>query len=74
MRNSAGEALEAGLQAAVLGAASQLWALLQVKQVRELSVPTMEGSATLKDPGRSTICVLPSHLIGLEQLPKVQCS
>ncbi|XP_073212471.1 FIGNL1-interacting regulator of recombination and mitosis isoform X2 [Lepidochelys kempii] len=31
--NSAGEALEAGLQAAVLGAASQLWALLQVKQV-----------------------------------------
>ncbi|XP_074858467.1 FIGNL1-interacting regulator of recombination and mitosis isoform X2 [Carettochelys insculpta] len=31
--NSAGDTLEGGLQAAILGTASQLWALLQVKQV-----------------------------------------
>uniref|UniRef100_A0A674IV84 Uncharacterized protein n=1 Tax=Terrapene triunguis TaxID=2587831 RepID=A0A674IV84_9SAUR len=39
--NSAGDTLEAGLQAAALGAASQLWALLKGKQVRELTVPTI---------------------------------
>ncbi|XP_067388660.1 FIGNL1-interacting regulator of recombination and mitosis isoform X4 [Emydura macquarii macquarii] len=35
--NSAGDALEAGLQAAVLEAVSHLWALLQVKQVSSQS-------------------------------------
>ncbi|EMP34529.1 hypothetical protein UY3_08359, partial [Chelonia mydas] len=42
VRNSAGEALEAGLQAAVLGAASQLWALLQVKQVFAMQASLLE--------------------------------
>ncbi|XP_077680292.1 FIGNL1-interacting regulator of recombination and mitosis isoform X2 [Eretmochelys imbricata] len=46
--NSAGEALEAGLQAAVLGAASQLWALLQVKQVS--SQPCLQQTLCLLLP------------------------
>ncbi|KAM9130529.1 FIGNL1-interacting regulator of recombination and mitosis isoform 2-T2 [Pangshura tecta] len=46
--NSAGDTLEAGLQAAVLGAASQLWALLKGKQVS--SQPCLQQTLCLLLP------------------------